>query len=138
MADTPRPARPTPKTAVISGGSSGIGLACARILCMRGYDVTLLARDEARLENARRAIRDSTGQEVALTRATASRRSTLPRSEAMVIERRVIIGYSYPHNLLRRPNETEHSVSQMFRLTTFSLLHRFRKGRSLRRSNRCV
>jgi len=68
MAEAPHPARPTRKTAVISGGSSGIGLACARILCMRGYDVTLLARDEARLEEARRAIFDGTGQTVALRR----------------------------------------------------------------------
>ena len=38
--------------AVISGGSSGIGLACARILATRGYIVVLLARDEARLSLA--------------------------------------------------------------------------------------
>ena len=56
------------KTAVISGGSSGIGLACARLLCLRGYHVTLLARDEARLEAARRAIGESTGREVSTRR----------------------------------------------------------------------
>jgi 3-dehydrosphinganine reductase len=56
------------KVAVISGGSSGIGLECARILCLRGYQVTLLARDDARLESARRSIKDDTGSEVAIRR----------------------------------------------------------------------
>ena len=55
------------KTAVISGGSSGIGLECARILSARGYQVTLLARDPARLDSARRSILESTGVEVAIS-----------------------------------------------------------------------
>ena len=68
MAHAPQSFATGAKTAVISGGSSGIGLACARLLCLRGYHVTLLARDEARLEAARRAIRDSTGREVSTRR----------------------------------------------------------------------
>jgi len=38
--------------AVISGGSSGIGLACAMELQRRGYRVVLLGRDEERLRSA--------------------------------------------------------------------------------------
>ncbi len=45
-----------PKVAVITGGSSGIGLACARLLLARGYHVVLLARDPGRLERARAAL----------------------------------------------------------------------------------
>lgn len=56
----------TEKTAVISGGSSGIGLECARILCLRGYQVTLLARDKARLESARCLLHERSGQEVTI------------------------------------------------------------------------
>lgn len=37
---------------VISGGSSGIGLACARRLVSEGHHVVLLARDEKRLDQA--------------------------------------------------------------------------------------
>lgn len=46
------PAAAALKVAVISGGSSGIGLACARCLLARGYRVVLLARDMERLRRA--------------------------------------------------------------------------------------
>ena len=39
--------------AIISGGSSGIGLALAKKLAATGYNVTILARDAVRLETAR-------------------------------------------------------------------------------------
>jgi len=39
--------------ALISGGSSGIGLALAKKLASSGYNVTILARDQARLDSAR-------------------------------------------------------------------------------------
>lgn len=54
------------KTAVISGGSSGIGLACAHVLIARGYHVILLARDQMRLDKAQRSILESTGMRVAI------------------------------------------------------------------------
>jgi hypothetical protein len=44
------------KHALIVGGSSGIGLATARRLTARGTAVTLVARDAARLDDARRAL----------------------------------------------------------------------------------
>jgi len=66
MPEAPCPSGKHQNTAIISGGSSGIGLECARILCMRGYHVTLLARDAARLDSARRSILDSTGREVSV------------------------------------------------------------------------
>lgn len=42
--------------AIISGGSSGIGLALAHRLSRDGYDLTLLARDRARLDAAAAAV----------------------------------------------------------------------------------
>lgn len=44
------------KHALIVGGSSGIGLATARRLVARGTAVTLVARDAARLDDARRGL----------------------------------------------------------------------------------
>ncbi len=55
MAADPLPV-PTPPVAVISGGSSGIGLAVARILHVKAYAVVLLARDPKRLAFAHQAL----------------------------------------------------------------------------------
>jgi NAD(P)-dependent dehydrogenase (short-subunit alcohol dehydrogenase family) len=44
------------RTAVVTGGSGGIGKACARSLVRRGYDVTLMARRQAPLRDAAEEI----------------------------------------------------------------------------------
>ncbi|XP_042064945.1 3-dehydrosphinganine reductase TSC10A-like [Salvia splendens] len=48
----------------ITGGSSGIGLALARLCAQRGAHVTILARNAARLEEAQHSIRLATGRDV--------------------------------------------------------------------------
>lgn len=45
-----------PRVAIITGGSSGIGLACGRLLATNGYDVVLTARREDPLRAAADAI----------------------------------------------------------------------------------
>ncbi|TMH10593.1 MAG: SDR family NAD(P)-dependent oxidoreductase, partial [Betaproteobacteria bacterium] len=45
------------KTALITGGSKGIGRACAVAFAAEGCALHLVARDETRLEAAREAIR---------------------------------------------------------------------------------
>jgi NAD(P)-dependent dehydrogenase (short-subunit alcohol dehydrogenase family) len=44
------------RSVLVTGGSSGIGLATAKAFAARGADVAVLARDAARLEAARAAI----------------------------------------------------------------------------------
>lgn len=45
-----------PKVAIITGGSSGIGLACGRLLAQQGYDVVLSARRADPLRDAAESI----------------------------------------------------------------------------------
>ena len=61
--------------ALISGGSSGIGLALARILVSEGWDVTILARVQARLDEAKAildAARKTTSQRIVASSANVA------------------------------------------------------------------
>jgi NAD(P)-dependent dehydrogenase (short-subunit alcohol dehydrogenase family) len=46
----------SPRVAIVTGGSSGIGLACGRVLIGAGYDVVLTARREPPLREAAESI----------------------------------------------------------------------------------
>ncbi|KAL1548582.1 3-dehydrosphinganine reductase tsc10b [Salvia divinorum] len=50
----------------ITGGSSGIGLALAHLCAQSGADVSLLARNPARLEEAQKSIKLATGRDVSV------------------------------------------------------------------------
>ncbi|GJN21958.1 hypothetical protein PR202_gb09482 [Eleusine coracana subsp. coracana] len=54
---------------LITGGSSGIGLSMATAAAREGARVSILARNAARLEDARAAIRAATGQDVGVLAA---------------------------------------------------------------------
>ncbi len=53
------------KIAVVTGGSQGIGAACAQALAREGCDVLLVAATEERLAETARRIRDATGRRAA-------------------------------------------------------------------------
>ena len=49
------------RTAIVTGGTSGIGLATARLFRSEGANVVICGRDADRLENARRALANEKG-----------------------------------------------------------------------------
>ena len=74
--------------AIVTGGSSGIGLAISRMLVRSGHTVTILARSAARLESARlelEACKQALEQEVLALEADVSNRLILERAVGQAI-----------------------------------------------------
>lgn len=77
--------------AIVTGGSSGIGLATARLLAARGARVGLIARDEGRLAEAAKIVGEAGGRSAVWTHACdvsdeAAVRSAVERFAAEVGE----------------------------------------------------
>src|SRR6266850_1546418 len=70
--------------AVITGASSGIGAVYADRLAKRGYDLILVARNEARLKSLSARLTSETGRSVKVLRADLSDKAKLAKVEAML------------------------------------------------------
>jgi len=75
----------TGKTAVVTGGTSGIGLATARLLLSEGANVTICGRDQDRLERAAEAL--GRGQNLLAVRCDVLAEEQVARLRDQTIER---------------------------------------------------
>jgi gluconate 5-dehydrogenase len=73
------------KTAMVTGGSRGIGLGISAAFAEAGADIILAARDAAKLEQARRQL-EGKGRTVRIYPIDASRVDDLPRFYRRVLE----------------------------------------------------
>ena len=74
-------------TALVTGGTSGIGLAFCRELAERGNDLVIVARHRARLENVSDELRARHSVNVEILAADLSKRATLRRVADRVADR---------------------------------------------------
>ncbi|ACK49111.1 short-chain dehydrogenase/reductase SDR [Methylocella silvestris BL2] len=72
--------------ALITGGSAGIGAVYADRLAKRGYDLILVARNQARLDALAERLRGETGRSVETIAASLGDRNDLARVEARLCE----------------------------------------------------
>ena len=77
------------KSVVITGGSAGIGLACAEALAAEGCTVAIVARDRERLAAAAQHVQDATGRAVHSVPADLA---SLAGIEAMIAATRAALG----------------------------------------------
>lgn len=71
-------------TALVTGASTGMGAIYADRLAKRGYDLILVARNEARLNTVAEAIRSETGQAVTVLPADLNDGASLANVEAVL------------------------------------------------------
>ena len=84
---TSHPAIGAGRTAVITGGAGGIGLAAAKRFASLGLNVVIADRDAARLDAAAAEIRAAGGAEVLTVAADVSRKEDVERLRDHVIAR---------------------------------------------------
>jgi len=74
------------KSVLITGGSKGIGRACAQLFAMEGCDIALVARTEGNLEKAAKEISAGTGRRVVALPGDMSVQADVDRVTGQAIE----------------------------------------------------
>jgi 7-alpha-hydroxysteroid dehydrogenase len=76
----------TDRTAIVTGGGTGIGAATARLLAEHGADLVIASRTEAELEQVASSIRDETGRRCVPVRTDVKQEDDIVRMVARTME----------------------------------------------------
>lgn len=126
------------KIAVISGGSSGIGLSCAKVLLSRGYHVILLARDEEKLTKARISLglAESMVLDVTNLGATKQAIAEILRTHGRIDWLVTCAGMIEPGMFSALDMESHHRQMDVNYFGTLNLVHPVAEGMIRQRSGR--
>jgi NAD(P)-dependent dehydrogenase (short-subunit alcohol dehydrogenase family) len=76
----------TGRTAIVTGGGTGIGAATARLLAEHGADLVIASRTEAELEQVAQSIRDATGRRCVAVRTDVKQEDDIVRMVERTME----------------------------------------------------
>ncbi|MEP9383865.1 SDR family oxidoreductase [Nocardioides sp. KR10-350] len=125
--DTAADGRPT---ALVTGATAGIGLAFARQLAERGYDLVLVARDEKRLESVAEELRSSYDVRAEVLPSDLADRAELARVEQRLADdsRPVDLlvnnaGFGLKHRFLTNTIDEENAMLDVLVVAVLRLSH---------------
>ena len=121
----------TPRTALVTGGSSGIGEAFAELLAAEGFDLIVTARREERLMALADRLRRQHGVGVAVILEDLSERDAPARLCGEMVRRGLTVdvlvnnaGYGVPGTLIASPWERQAALLQVMVVAPAELTHR--------------
>lgn len=135
----------TPKTALITGASAGIGLAFAKEFAAKGFDVVLVARREEKLQEIAAEIKAQYGAMAYVVAADLAD----PESPQIIfdtLEKKGITvdalinnaGYAIDNGFLETPWETHRDFIQVLNTSLVHLCHLFASGMKQRQYGRII
>ncbi len=112
------------KTALISGGTSGIGMAAARSLSYEGWHTLLLGRDKTRGQAAEKQILNSRFISCDVTNADQCRAVAASVGKDCVLAAVITAAGIYRENLLE--NVSDEEMDRMFRVNVYGMIYLIR------------
>lgn len=138
-------AKPMKKRILITGGSAGIGQACAHEWARRGWDLVLTARRKDRLKTVAAELKKAYGAQVTVLTADLADPAAPERIVADLDQRKLIIdglinnaGYGVPGTFLSQPWKTHAEFLQVMLVAPSELTYRLLPGMQERNYGRIV
>jgi uncharacterized protein len=135
----------SPRTALVTGASAGIGKAIAEVFAEKGFDLVLTARRADRLETLAADIRRRLGRRVTVIAADLADPAAPARIADEVAKAGITIdalvnnaGYGVPGKFTDTPWETQRDMVQVMVMALAELTHRFLPGMITRRYGRVI